>query len=89
LTPATQQQLTTRDTDFGTVQGRDAEDMDPAGADLEHEEHIQALQEHCVDGEEVAGQEACGLGSQEGAPGGVRPPGGRIDAGGAQDAPDR
>jgi len=43
--------------------GRDAEDVHTAGGDLEHEEPVQPLQKHRVDGEEVAGQDLGGLGS--------------------------
>jgi hypothetical protein len=52
--------------------GRDAEDVDIAAADLENEEHVQALQgEGAVDVEEVAGQHGRGLAGHETPPPGA------------------
>ncbi len=41
--------------------GGHAEDVYPAGGKLQHEQHVQALQQHRVDVEEVAGQDPLGL----------------------------
>jgi hypothetical protein len=69
--------------------GGDAEQPHPAGGQLDDEQNVQAAQQHGLDVGEVAGQDALGLGGQE-----LRPalPGslwGRVDAGPAQDQPDR
>ena len=39
----------------------DPEHVDAAGGDLDHEQHVQPLQEHGVHGEEVHRQDAVGL----------------------------
>ncbi len=44
---------------------RDAGDVHLSGVELDEEEDVQLLQEHGVDGEEVAGQHRRGLGLQE------------------------
>jgi hypothetical protein len=55
--------------------GGDAEDVHVAAADLEHEEHVQALQrQRAVHVEEVAGEHGGRLGGQEPSPGGVVTP---------------
>jgi len=41
------------------------EHVDPAGADLDHEQHLQPLEEHGVDGEQVHRQHTLGLRPQE------------------------
>src|SRR5256885_13441342 len=52
--------------------GGHAEDVHVPAADLQHEEHVQALQcEGTVDVEEVAGEHRGGMDGQEPAPGGV------------------
>jgi hypothetical protein len=43
--------------------------VDPAGGDLDHEQHVQPLQEHGVHGEEVHRQHTLGLGVEELPPG--------------------
>ncbi len=49
-----------------------AEDVDVAGGEFHHEEHVDPLECHgAVDVEEVAGQHAGGLRVQESSPGGV------------------
>ena len=61
--------------DPGTVGvGGDAEQVHSSSVDLDHEEHVEAAQCDGVDGEEVGGQDAFGLGTEELAPGGARPP---------------
>ena len=49
--------------------GRHAEDVDPAIGDLQHEQHVQALEQDGLSMEEVAGQDPFGLGGQELLPG--------------------
>jgi hypothetical protein len=49
--------------------GGDAPDVHAAGLDLYHEEDAQALEEHGVNVQEVAGQDARRLGGQELPPG--------------------
>jgi hypothetical protein len=44
---------------------RNPQHMDPAGRDLDREQDVQPLQEERVHGEEVHGQHALGLGSEE------------------------
>ena len=58
------------------------EDMNPPGGYLHDEQHIPPLEEDRVHGEEVARQQALGLGTQKGAPGGVQAArGGPVAAG--------
>ena len=52
----------------GGVRG-DIQDVHPAGLDLYHEEHVQALEEHGVDVEEVTCQYSGCLGGEELPPG--------------------
>jgi len=54
-----------------------AQDMDVAGIDLDHEEHVQAAQEHGIDVEEVGGEGHRSLPGQERPPGLPGPPGGQ------------
>jgi len=72
----------------GWMRGR-AENVDPTGADLHHEQHVQATQADGVQMEEVGSQQARCLSAQEGAPTGVRPPRRGTDAGGGEDTADR
>jgi hypothetical protein len=44
---------------------RRGRDVDTARADLDEEEHVECLEEYGLDGEEVAGEDALGLGAQE------------------------
>jgi hypothetical protein len=54
------------------------EQVDPAGAVLDHECRVQALQGHGVDVEEVDREETVGLGAQERTPGVAATGGGGI-----------
>ena len=49
--------------------GGDAEEVDDAAFDFDHEQHVVAAQQHGVDGEEVGGHDALGLGAEELGPG--------------------
>ena len=69
--------------------GGEAQDVHAAGPDLYHEEHVQALEEHGVNVQEIAGQDAGCLGGQELPPGRRRPPGCGREPGGGQDPADR
>jgi hypothetical protein len=60
---------------------RDSDDVDLAGGELDEEQHVDPLQPHGIDGEEVARQDRVGLGGQELLPGGSGPAGCRVDAG--------
>src|ERR1019366_8922342 len=44
---------------------RDPHHVHPSGVELEEEQHVEPLQQHRVDGEEVAGQRGCRLASKE------------------------
>ena len=68
--------------------GGDAEQVHPAPVDLDHEKHGEAPQCDRVDGEEVGGQDALGLGTQELASGGARAPRRGREAMAAQDRGD-
>ena len=60
--------------------------MDPSGVQLDEEQHVQPLQPHGVDSEEVAGEDPGGLLAQERLPGRRGPARGRVQsltAGGA------
>jgi hypothetical protein len=50
--------------------GGDARQMDPPDAVFNEDEHVDASEQHGVDGEEVTGQDACGLGFEELGPAG-------------------
>jgi hypothetical protein len=72
------------------VRGRmlgNAEQVDPAGRDLDDERDVQPLQGHGVDVEEVDREQTVGLGAQEGAPGVIASRRWRNPAG-AQDCAD-
>jgi hypothetical protein len=71
----------------GWVAG-DAQDVDTATGDLDHEEHIDPLEENGVDGEEITGEDTGRLSAQEGDPGGVDPAWRGVDTGLMQDPPD-
>ncbi|HTF48279.1 MAG TPA: hypothetical protein VK735_12590 [Pseudonocardia sp.] len=58
--------------DAGRVRG-DAEDADLAGGVFDDEERVEPGQGDGVDVEQVAGEDGVGLGSEELAPGGLRP----------------
>jgi hypothetical protein len=65
-----------------------AQDVEAAAGDLYHEEDVDALEEDGVDGEEIACENTCRLGSEERALRGVNSAGRRLDAGPLQDSPD-
>ena len=69
--------------------GGDADDVDLPGGQFQEEQHVQALEENRVDGEEVAGHDRVGLGGEELFPGRAGAAGCRVDAGLVQDLPDR
>jgi hypothetical protein len=60
----------------------------PQGADLHHEQDVEAAQRDGVEGEEVSGQQPSGLSAQEGPPPGVATPWCWAESGGGQDPPD-
>jgi hypothetical protein len=72
-----------------SAQTGDAEDVDAARFDLHDEEHVQAPEEHGVDVQEVAGQDAGCLGGQELPPGRGGPARRRAQPGRSQDPADR
>jgi hypothetical protein len=61
--------------------------VDLAGGDLDEEQYVDPLEEHGVDGEEVARQDCVRLGSEELFPGWPGPPRRRVDAGLVEDLP--
>lgn len=65
----------------------DPENMHSAGADLHHEQDVQATQEDRVNVEEVAGQQSGRLRAQERSPRGIGLTRTRTNPAGAQDAP--
>ncbi len=68
----------------------DAQDVDPPGAHLHHEQDIQSAQPDGVDVEEIGGQQSFGLGSKEHPPRRIGvPPGRRAQPCRGQDPPDR
>ena len=69
--------------------GGDAQDVHGPGLDLHHEQDVQALEQHGVDVQEVARQDAGRLGGQELPPGRRRPPRRGAEPGGGQDPADR
>jgi len=71
----------------GGVAG-DAEQVDPAAADIDGEEHVDPAQENGVDGEEVAGEHRAGLGAAELSPGRPGPPWRWVETGGGEDVPE-
>jgi len=62
-----------------------AEDVHVPGPHLHDEQHVQALEEDCVDMKEIAGQQAVCLDAQECPPGGIHVPRGRPVPPSAQD----
>ena len=62
--------------------------MDPAGADFYHEQDVEAAQPDGVEGEEIGGQQTCGLRAEEGPPSGVCSAGCRAEPSGGQDPAD-
>ena len=67
--------------------GGDASQVDPSSVDLDEEQHVEASEQHRVDGEEVAGQHGPRLRSQELRPGWARSATSRFDAMPAEDCP--
>jgi hypothetical protein len=67
----------------------DADQVHPSASEFDDEQHIYALQEDRVDGEEVARQDPGGLLAQERPPTRCSAPGRRVKAVGAQHPPDR
>src|SRR5262249_48621352 len=53
----------------------------------QEEQHVEPLEEHRIDGEEVASHDAAGLNGQELLPGRAGPTGRRVDTGVAQNLP--
>jgi hypothetical protein len=47
---------------------RAAGEVDASATELDEEQHVEAMQRHRLDGEEVAGEQACRLASQKGRP---------------------
>jgi hypothetical protein len=74
------------DPDAGGVSGH-ADDVGPAGRQFYEEQYVDPFEEHRVDGEGVARQDAVGLGGQEPLPGRSRSSRCRVDAGLVQDLP--
>jgi hypothetical protein len=68
---------------------RDAHDMDGAGLDLHHEQHVHAPQQHGVHVQEVTSHDPGRLGGQELPPRRRCPPRRWPESGGGQDAADR
>ena len=66
---------------------RHPEDVNPASLDLHNKEHVEAPQQHRVDVEEVARQQATRLGTQEHLPAHARQPRSRAQASTSQDTP--
>src|ERR1035438_9271433 len=62
-------------------------DVKPASLDLHNKEHVDAPQQHRVDVEEIARQQATRLGTQEPLPAHVCQPWSRARASTSQDAP--
>ena len=69
--------------------GSDSGEVDPAGIQLDEQQHIQPSQPHRVDGEEVAGHDASGLLAQERRPALARPPRRRVQPMAAERRSDR
>src|SRR3954470_17825940 len=75
----------------GPVAGRmggDAEEVDPAGEYLHHDQDIDPAQSDGVEVEEVGGQQPVGLGTQELPPTGVHTAGRRPGSGAGEDPAD-
>jgi len=74
----------------GAVRVRgDAGQVNPAGAVLDHDQCVDAPQQHGVHVDEVDCEDAAGLRGQELLPGRARAAGRGIDPGGAQNLPHR
>src|SRR5664279_2134485 len=56
-----------------TRTGGDPGHVDPAGVEFDEEQHVEALQQHCVHREEIAGQHGRCLSGNELGPSGTRP----------------
>jgi hypothetical protein len=69
--------------------GGDAQQPGPAAGEFDDEQDVEAAQQHGLDIGEVTGQDAFGLGAQELPPALRCSSGSRVDAGPAQDEPDR
>ena len=67
--------------------GGDAGEIDPTGVEIDEKQHVEATEQHRVDGEEVTGQHGLCLGSQEVRPGRARSTRRGVDAMPAQDLP--
>ena len=67
----------------------DAGQVSPAGAVLDHDQRVDAPQQHGVHVDEVGGDDAAGLGGQELLPGRAGAAGRGTDPRGVQDLPDR
>src|SRR5262249_34077737 len=65
-----------------------SEDVQSLGRDLHDEQHVYALEEDRVHGEEVARQQALCLGAQDPPPGGIQAARSGPAASGAEDPPD-
>ena len=68
--------------------GGHTQDVHPPGPHLHDEQHIEASEDDRAGMEEIAGQQAIGLSTQERPPGGAHVPRGRPEPAGAQDPPD-
>jgi hypothetical protein len=69
--------------------GSHAQDVHGTGLDLHHEQHVQPVEQHGVDVQEVTDQDARGLSGQELPPRRRCPPGRGAEAGAGQDPADR
>jgi hypothetical protein len=67
--------------------GGHASKVDMSSGDVDEEQHVDPFEEDGVDGEEVAGQDAAGLGGEELLPGWAGAVGPWVDAGAVQDVP--
>jgi hypothetical protein len=68
---------------------RDTHDVDGPGDVLDEEQHTDPFEKHCVDMEQVTGEDPLGLGLQELAPARSRPSGCGIQSGTFEDVPHR
>ena len=67
--------------------GGDANDVDLPSGQFQEEQHVDALEDHGVEGAEVAGEDGVGLGGEELLPGCSGPAGCGVDAGLVEDLP--
>ena len=72
----------------GRVRGHPGH-VQPSGAVLDEHQHIEPLEQHRLDDQEVTGDDGVRLGGEELPPGRPGPPRRGIDAGGVQDLPHR